>query len=193
MNKLFLDNSLERFEAYFKTRRLAQYLNLYFESRGEEDPKKVIPQILSPKDKKMDGAAAQRGFFSQIIGFKREEFPFGATIEELCWFEYDLGIKVLDSYKRFRNKLGECEALIGEFIQDLSVLKRAIVIDNFKYIDERKHELLFDQKSFNPFLFDRKDLGVCLEWISKQKENFTEIAVKEYLSLQNLIEQIWNI
>ncbi len=177
-----LVSTLEKFEAYYKTRRIAQFLNIYYESRKAGDPLDLIPAILSPENKKMDTPELKRGFFSQIIGLKREEFPFGATIEELNWFEYDLGIKVLNSYKRYRQKLNKCEHIIGEFIQEIGILKANLEKNDFKYIDERKHELLFDQKSFKPYLFDKTDIGLCMQWFDKNIDDLNRSTLEAYLN-----------
>lgn len=183
--------TLERFEAYFKTRRLAQFLTLYYEKHKSADPLDIVPALLSFPGKKIDKPEAKRGFFSQIIGFKREEFPFGATIEELNWFDRDLQIPVLDSYTSYRNKFNETEILIDTFISGVKKLQTSLEKINFRYTDKRKHELNFNSQSCNPFLFDKSDLGLCLEWLDSQKEKLSSDETEEYLTLIKTLKVLW--
>jgi len=185
------NQTLERFEAYFKTRRLAQYLTLYYEKHKSADPLDIVPKILSFPGKNLEKDSNKRGFFSQIIGFKREEFPFGATIEELNWFDRDLQIPVLDSYSSYRNKFNETENLIGTFIAGTKKLYNSLEKTNFKYTDKRKQELNFNSHSLRPFLFDKSDLGLCLEWLDTQKEKLSSEETKEYLALLKSLKEIW--
>lgn len=184
--------TLERFEAYFKTRRLAQYLKLYYEKHSIEDATRKIVKQLAPANKNIEKSVSIRGYFSQVLCVKLEEFPFAATIEELCWFEYDLKIHVLQGYKKFRNKFDETENLIGTFISDKTKLVETLRLNNFTHKNNRKQELFFNKKSYNPFLFDKMDLGICLEWLDLLKEYFTESDVLEYLNLLLKLKETWN-
>jgi len=163
-------DTIGRFESYYKTRRLAQYLYLYFSSVTTIiDVKKEIATNLMPSNKSSKIKKTVDGFFSQILGLSPTEFPFGATIEELCWFEYDLNIMVLESYSRYRKKINESENVLGYFISSQKSIKTKVALSNYYYKGEKGRELKFDSTNFNPLFFDKLDIGICLEWLDSTK------------------------
>ncbi len=182
--------TLEKFIAYYKTRRLAQYLNLYYENKKINDVQEIIFKTLSFPEKK-DSALNIRRFFSQIIGFKKDDFPFGATIEELNWFDADLQIPVLDSYKRFRSKFSKTESLIGDFISNSKTLKTEVKASKYSYEDKRKYKLEFNPDSYAPILFDRSDFGLCMEWLGLQLNKLSRNEIEDILLLQKSLDDLW--
>ncbi|MBL0335655.1 MAG: hypothetical protein IPP73_10245 [Chitinophagaceae bacterium] len=81
--------------------------------------------------------------------------------------------------------------MIGTFISGVNKLQNEIEKTGYKHIDKRKHELIFNSKTFNPYLFDKMDLGLCLEWLGFQKEKLTKDETEEYLILIQKLKEIW--
>lgn len=204
------EQTLDRFIAYLKTRRLAQYLYLYYQKEEKENVFDKVMEILIPKSKKIS-ASTRKGFFSQTIGIKLSEFPFGATIEDLNWFDYDLGIKVLDNYKIFRARFDSAEKQFGRFIADIKLLSDIIEQSNYiieitpikkstskqlssdvskKKTREEKRFLKFN-KNFEPYFFDRMDFKDCLIFLDLQKENFDKKNFDKYLNFLEEISKKW--
>jgi CheY-like chemotaxis protein len=186
-------DKLQRFEAFYKTRRLAQYLNLYFENKKDNDVQDSIIRKLAhfAKPTSYKTPVAKRRFFSQTLGFKREEFPFGATMEELCWFEYDLQIKVLDGYNRYRSGFNECEKKIGDFISGDRKLKSTLKSEAYQIKGENDQVVRFNEETFCPYVFDKTDIGVCFDWLDKQKEHLNEQGERELIELMQDIKKLW--
>lgn len=184
--------TIERFIVYYKTRRLAQYLYLYFENHRRSKIRYEVANILMHPAKSRENPKTIDGFFSQILGLSVTEFPFGATIEELNWFEYDLEINVLDSYRRYRDRFNAYEKLIGEFICDDRALVQLLKNKNYHVEGERGHKIIFNEETYSPYLFDKMDLGFCIEWLNGQKENFNKQGTEEYLQLIKKLKEAWN-
>jgi len=204
------ERTIDRFIAYLKTRRLAQYLYLYYQKEDIEDVFDKVIEILIPKGKKISDST-RKGFFSQTLGIKLSEFPFGATIEDLNWFDYDLGIKVLDNYKIFRARFDSAEKQFGIFIADIKLLTDIIEQTNFiieitpikkstskqlssdvskKKTREEKRLLKFN-KNFEPYFFDRMDFKDCLIFLDLQKQNFDKKDFDKYLNFLEEISKKW--
>jgi hypothetical protein len=184
--------TMRRFEAYYKTRRLAQYLYLYFSCISTiTDIKREIAVYLMPSNKSLKIKKTVDGFFSQILGLSPTEFPFGATIEELCWFEYDLNIMVLESYSRYRKKITESENALGYFIASQKSIKAKLAASIYHYKGEKGRELRFDSTNFNPLFFDKLDIGICLEWLDQQMELLNKEEIKELIDLHQTLQDIW--
>jgi CheY-like chemotaxis protein len=204
------EQTIDRFIAYLKTRRLAQYLYLYYQKEDIEDVFDKVIEILIPKGKKISDST-RKGFFSQTMGIKLSEFPFGATIEDLNWFDYDLGIKVLDNYKSFRARFDSAEKQFGSFISDIKLLTDIIEQSNFiieitpikkvtskelsKAVSNKKSReekrLLKFNKNFEPYFFDRMDFKDCLIFLDLQKENFDKKDFDKYLNFLEEISKKW--
>ena len=137
------EDILSRFEAYLKTRRLAQYLYLYFQKLGNKELQKDVRNELRTKSQKSENESSKKRFF-RILGLSLTEFPFGATIEELNWFDYDMGIKVLDNYRNCRNKFNLTEILFGKFISEIKELTDDIEKNDYKY------EIIVEVNNENP-------------------------------------------
>lgn len=185
------EQTMERFIAYFKTRRLAQYLYLYFEFTKSQNSRNEVAAVLMPGYKPGIKQTSINGFFSQVLGLSVTEFPFGATIEELNWFEYDLGITVLDDYRRYRQRFNDYENEIGDFIAGLSFLMALIRNNNFLLKGPQGIELKFNPETFNPYLFDKMDIGFCIDWLGQQKDKMNEAASKELIQLIQKLRQAW--
>ncbi len=182
------EDTINRFIAYYKTRRLAQFLHLFFENKNEDSSDKIISTLAHP-DRKMDSPSAKRGFFSQILGFKKEEFPLGSTMEDLLWFERDLQIPVLGSYKKFRIKMNEAEQKLGKYISGNSKLKNDLVTKKYSFVGKNKQQLYFNPSNNNPYFFDTSDLGISMEWINTHLDGFSESELNDYVSING---QLWS-
>ncbi len=185
-------DTISRFIAYYKTRRLAQYLYLYFENRRKEKIRNEIADILMHPEKSRKNQKTIDGFFSQVLGVSLTEFPLGAAMEELNWFEYDLDIKVLNSYNRHRERFNEYENLIGDFISGDKALMQLLKENNYCIKDEKGNEITFSTEKYNPYLFDKMDLGFCLEWLEKQIKEMNKYAIEECIQLIQQLKQAWN-
>lgn len=213
------EDTILRFEAYFKTRRLAQYLYLYFQKLGYKEVLKDVRNNLRTKSHKTETESAIKGFFSQILGLSLTEFPFGATIEELNWFDYDMGIKVLDNYRSCRNKFNHTEILFGKFFSGIKDLTDEIEKNDYKYeiivevnnekspkakskkpkpvnpekanINKNYNRILTFTKNFNPNLFDRLDLNDTLLLLDKYKEPILKENGAKYFNLLKEIDDLW--
>lgn len=176
---------MQRFEAFYKTRRLAQYLNLFFMNRKDPDVQRSITKHLAryAKPTSYSTDVSIRRFISQTLGLKLDEFPFGATIEDICWFEYDMQIKLLDGYKRYRAVFNNYEELIGDFISYDKKLIALLEDHGFKIEGENQQVVHFSNTTYQPYIFDKTDVGVCVDWLNKQKNNFTEQGMKDFLEL----------
>ena len=185
------EQTMDRFIAYYKTRRLAQYLYLYFEFKKSQNSRNEVAAVLMPGYKPGIKQTSINGFFSQVLGLSVTEFPFGATIEELNWFEYSLGITVLDDYRRYRQRFNEYENEVGDFISGLKYLTDLIRKNNFLLKGQQGNELTFNPETYNPYLFDKMDIGFCIDWLEKQKDGMNEAATEELILLIQKLRQAW--
>jgi len=185
--------TIERFEAFYKTRRLAQYLNLYFEDKDYIDVQSKIIEHLGnfSKETSYDTPESKRRFFSQKLGFKRDEFPFGATIEELRWFDMYMDIPTLSGYQKYRKRFSDIENRIGAFISNSKYLKGILKSENFCFQNDRKNKLMFKTDSCKPYIFDKLDLGLCFEWLGRQHSKMSKIELEEYTEMIEDINLKW--
>lgn len=204
-DELDIPETLKRYEAYYKTRRLAQFLKVYLENRKVKEYKNRIAEHLMVKTKKRTVGSIKQ-FFSTALGLSLDEFPFGATIEELCWFEYDLGYKVLGNYQVYRNMLLKSEQIIGEYISNIDTLVSKLRELDFKFWDNnadqdnkktnKKKEkvdrfLSFNNKNMNPYIFDKTDFKLSLQFINSNLKLLNEKEVKRFLELTHTLDEIW--
>lgn len=204
-DELDIHETLKRFEAYYKTRRLAQFLKIYLENKKVKDYKNRIAEHLMVKTKKRTVGSIKQ-FFSTALGLSLDEFPFGATIEELCWFEYDLGYKVLGNYQTYRNMLLKSEQLIGDYISNIDKLVNKLGELEFKYGNNERGAvftretgkkekidriLSFNNQNMNPYFFDKNDFRLSLQFIHTNLEFLNDNEVKRYLDLTNTLNEIW--
>lgn len=204
-DELDIPETLKRFEAYYKTRRLAQFLKIFLENRKVKDYKSRIAEHLMVKTKKRTVGSIKQ-FFSTALGLSLDEFPFGATIEELCWFEYDLGYKVLGNYQTYRNMLLKSEQLIGDYISNIDKLVNILLEGDFKYGDKKadpefKKEinkkvktdriLSFNSKTMNPYIFDKTDFKLSLQFINSNLSLLNENEVTRLIELTQTLDEIW--
>jgi len=179
-------DAIKRFEYYYTTRRLALYLYLYFTSQRmpKEKIKESIANILMPSGKERTEVAI-KGFFSQILGVSIFDFPFGATIEDLTWFEYDLKIPVLDDYRKFRQKMNCSEDEIAKFLSKITDISSSLTKGG-----EEDVKIIFNELK-QPYLFDRTDLKLCLSMIDELKNQFSEKNFEDYFELLEQVDEIW--
>jgi len=188
----FEEDALKRFEHYYTTRRLALFLYLYFISkRVPRDQITVkIADILMPVGKSRRESAI-KGFFSQTLGVSIFDFPFGATIEDLNWLEYEVGIPVLDGYRKFRHKMSVTEEKISEFILTEPNIKAALKNENFA-IKKGKEFINFETTKCFPYFFDKEDIRFTLEWLNEQKGLLEKEKKGESLRiLISEIKELW--
>ena len=185
------EQTMDRFISYYKTRRLAQYLYLYFEFKKSQNSRNDVAAVLMPGYKPGIKQTSINGFFSQVLGLSVTEFPFGATIEELYWFEHVLGITVLDDYRRFRQRFNDYENEVGDFISGLKYLTDLIKNNNFLLKGQQGSELTINPGTYNPYLFDKMDIGFCIDWLEKQKDGMNEAATEELIQLIQKLRQVW--
>lgn len=208
--KLDVNETLNKFQAYFKTRRLALWLKHYKKMDKVNDR---IAEELMVKGKSIN-EGTRKQFINVGLGLQLEEFPFGATIEELCWFDYDLGIKVLDNYSKYRNNLLKCEEIFGDFISKNDSLKKRLNNIGFIYTSENKSKenrgykanyesgvkskktdriLKFNRDNNQPYLFDKTDFSLCLEFLDSEIDSYNEILNKEYIEIINKTDELWKL
>lgn len=185
------EDYIKRFEAFYKTRRLAMFLKIHMEHIGYVNYREDIAKILMPEGKKINEITIKR-FFSQTLGLSLSEFPLGATIEELNWFDYDLGYKVLDNYSAFRNKLIISENITGEFISNCESLKTVIRNKEFHF-EKDNTNLVFSKKNWKPCFFDSKDLGACEKIFKENKNVLSDGECELFLKYQDDIKRIWKL
>lgn len=185
------EQTMNRFIAYYKTRRLAQYLFLYFEFKKSENSRNEVAAVLMPGYKSDIKQTSINGFFSQVLGLSVTEFPFGATIEELYWFEHSMGITVMDDYRRFRQRFNDYENEIGDFISGLKYLTDLIRKNNFLIKGQQGSELTFNPETYNPYFFDKMDIGFCIDWLENQKDGMNESATWDLIQLIQKLRHVW--
>lgn len=185
------EQTIERFIAYYKTRRIAIYLYLHFEYIRKKDTRREVAAILMPTYKPDTKEARIKGFYSQVLGLSLTEFPFGATFEELNWFEYDLGIKVLDDYSRYRVRMNEMENNVGNFIADDKSLTNILRQNNFTLKSEHTGTLIFNAETFNPYFFDKMDVGFCIDWLTELMVKMNKAGTEEFIQLINNLIKYW--
>lgn len=185
------EQTIERFIIYYKTRRLAQYLYLYFQYIKDRDPRFRVADLLMPGNKKRDKPKTIDGFYSQVLGWKYTEFPLGATMEELNWFEYDMGITILDDYHRFRAKMSNSENEVGDFIAGDRTLMNSLKENGFVLNNGPNGTLLFNEKNYTPYFFDKMDIGRCLGWLTHEMANMNKAGTEELIQLIERLSKEW--
>ena len=158
-------------------------------------------EVIKPATRKSDSKESRKRFLSVILGLSLTEFPFGATIEELNWFHYDLGIRVLDYYWIFRKRLNLTEKLVEEFINQYEFLQEYIKKENYKLkntrvkksgkgIPEITMSVLFSE-NFNPYLFDKSDIDLLLNWLAAQFKDRGKEEIKAYIDFSDELKKVW--
>jgi hypothetical protein len=183
---------MDRFTAYYRTRRLAQYLYLLLEKPGKSDEtRETVASILKPSYTPGKGQKLTDRFFSQTLALSLLEFPASCTIEELCWLEYDMDYQVLAGYQGFRANLRANEALLGGFISESSALKKALTTSGFCYKPDKDGPLYFREENYTPVLFDKKDLGKALKWLDGNTHLLNKEEFKSLFDLFHKLRSKW--
>ncbi len=71
-------------------------------------------------------------FLSQALALQLSDYPFGLTIEELNWLQYDMGIMAVDAYRPLRSALLDTEQLIGQFLTTAAALQEKLKALNYE-------------------------------------------------------------